>query len=564
MRGLISNFADTEEKTEEVLRAHRGTLALDIETVSLENKLPVGIGIALDADRGAYFWDIFDPLLKEVLDNSDKLLLHNAKYDLPVLYSYGLIGRDKPFEDTMTTAYALGYLENSLASLSQEVLNKANPSITELWEKKEQGNIGVNHFDVGRTCITHATNTYGLYNSLEQSSLYKEIDRPYVSCLMEMEEWGLYVNQAQLTKVEYETVLKVTDLKNKLKQDLGDINLNSNPQVTKALQTIGVLGTRKTKAGATSVSDESLAPLNHPVANNLLMYRSEMKTISTYIPAFRTVDNKGRMHTDFAYTRTGRLRSRDPNLQNITGKGTGAGLRRAIEAEKGYTFVSFDASQIELRAAAYLSGDPALLEDIQTQDLHMATASRVFGWVDDEDEMKLRRYQAKQLNFAVLYGADAYRISMMAECSLMEAEELISAYFDKYCVLKDWIDTKKREVISTGYTVNMFGRKRPIPELSSGSWKVKEAALREIVNTIVQGTAADIIKMMQLWLKKEVPESTRFVLQVHDEIVMEVPDSCVQEVLECIHEMSYAFPYYPVVTKIGKNYLDLVKEEENA
>ena len=545
----------TREQAEALLREPRDQIALDIETVSLVNHLPLGIGLAIDGETGFYFFNPKDELLKEVIESTACVITHNAAFDIPILGKLGI--RVYGYEDTMLQAYAAGLLDKSLAALSASELHKECPSVTDQWTKKDQGNIGIDHKVMGLICIQHACNTYALHRSIPMTELYKEIDRPSIDLVIEMEKHGVLIDQFMLTEVEQETVVMANDMKAELLGELGDINLNSNPQIAEALRKLGIIGTRKTKAGAVSVSEESLKPLKHPVTDMILAYRSEMKTLTTYVPAFRDTDPAGRLHTTFGYTNTGRWNSSGPNLQNITRSDEkhSYGLRDCIIAAAGSTLVSFDASQIELRVVAILSQDPLLLEALKSDDLHMATAIQVFGWTDDEDVMSERRYDAKQLNFAILYGADAYKVAEMAGCSLMEAEIMIDKYFKTYHVLKAWIDATIAQARIDGYVTNMFGRIRPIPEINSTILSVREKGEREAINTIVQGTAVDIVKKMMLYLRELFSSYEKLVLQVHDEILWEVPEVSCKELVEIAsRELALAFPDYPCTVKVGKIY----------
>jgi len=229
-------------------------------------------------------------------------------------------------------------------------------------------------------------------------------------------------------------------------------------------------------------------------------------------------------------------------------------LRKCIIAETGYTFLSLDASQIELRVLAVLSRDPRMLEDLKSGDLHMATAIHMYGYTDDPVEMKRRRYKAKQGNFALVYGADAYKLSEMLDCTVAEAEAFMAEHRDTYPILYEWMEEKKTEAKENGYVISMFGRIRPIPELFAGSWKIREKAEREIVNTIVQGTAVDLVKLAMLLLRGLFSPSIHLVLQVHDEMVWEVPDGLLPQALEQSKELERYFPDYPYTCVIGKVY----------
>jgi len=236
-------------------------------------------------------------------------------------------------------------------------------------------------------------------------------------------------------------------------------------------------------------------------------------------------------------------------------------LRSCIIAEQGYTFLSLDASQIELRVLAILSQDPQMLEDLKEGDLHQATATRMYGWIEDEVERKKKRYDAKQGNFAMVYGADEYKLSEMLECSVEEALEFMADHKEAYPRLYQWMEERKTQAKEDGFVVNMFGRVRPLPELYAGSFKIREKAEREIVNTIVQGTAVDIVKKMMLYLREIYTSAIRLVLQVHDEMLWEVPDALLDEALELSKELTLAFPDYPVTTKIGKVYGNMKEVE---
>lgn len=312
----VSPQGMSQEEAQQMLQTPRKKIALDIETVSLENPLPLGIGIAISPDIGFYFFNMGDELLYSVFDCTQIVVTHNGKFDLAILKALGYSYKD--FEDTKLIAYSAGILDNSLESLSQTILSRECPSVTSQWKKPNQGNIGIDHTRMGEICITHACNTYALEEKLPKTELYRTIDKPCVELLMEMESWGVLINQYMLTRVEQSVMNRVIPLERELLKELGIKNLNSNPQVAEALRVKGIIGTRKTKSDKDSVSEESLKPLDLELTNKILKYRSLMKTISTYIPAFRKVDYLGRLHTRFGFTNTGRWSSAAPNLQNIT------------------------------------------------------------------------------------------------------------------------------------------------------------------------------------------------------------------------------------------------------
>ena len=246
-----------------------------------------------------------------------------------------------------------------------------------------------------------------------------------------------------------------------------------------------------------------------------------------------------------------------------------ATLRNCIVSSKGYTFVSMDAIQIELKKVAILSGDPLMIEASKSSDMHMATAIQVFGNLDDEgnvldpksDLMKKRRYDAKQMNFAILYGATAYKIAEMSEGKLTEeeAQELIDKYFSIYHVLGDWIESEKKKARENGFVVTEHGRIRPIPGIQSTNWREREAAEREVVNTIVQGSAVDTVKLMMLHMRGILDKAIRLVLNVHDEMLWEVPDAMVDDTVAKCRTLAEVFPDYPCHISVGKQYGGLVE-----
>lgn len=219
-------------------------------------------------------------------------------------------------------------------------------------------------------------------------------------------------------------------------------------------------------------------------------------------------------------------------------------LRSCIIAEESYTFLSLDASQIELRVLAILSQDPAMLEDLKSGDLHQATA----------DRMGCSRYDAKQGNFANVYGAGEETLAGLLECSIEEAREFMTDHENAYPVLYQWKRDTITQAKEDGYVISMFGRIRPLPELFAGSFGIREKAEKEVVNTLCQGTAVDIVKKAMLYLRGIFGGGIRLVLQVHDEIVWECPDEHLVWALEQCQGLKQAFPDYPFKVVTGKVY----------
>jgi DNA polymerase I-like protein with 3'-5' exonuclease and polymerase domains len=317
MRFITNKMELTREQAEELLVKPKQKIAIDIETVSIENPLPLGIGVAVSGDIGFYFFNLKDPLLERVFASTDIVITHNGRFDLALLKAMGYVVKD--YEDTKLIAYSGGILDNSLEALSLSILGRECPSVTSQWRKPNQGNIAIDHVKMGGMCIIHSCNTFALEERLPKTNLYYDIDKPSLALVMEMEYWGILIDQYMLTRVEQKTMERALPMEASLKEELHVENLGSNPQVAQALRDMGIVGTRKTKSDKDSVSNDSLKPLNLEVTNRLLKWRSLMKTLSTYVPAFRNkIDHNGRLHTKFGLTNTGRWSSSGPNLQNIT------------------------------------------------------------------------------------------------------------------------------------------------------------------------------------------------------------------------------------------------------
>lgn len=309
MQFLLNKKDITKEEAIELLLQQRDYIAVDIETVDTVNLLPLGIAVAISEDYGFYFFDTKDPLLYKVINQTPTVIFHNAKFDLPILRKMGY--KITNYEDTQILAYSAGILENSLHALSGSILGKKCPSVTSQWKKKNQGNIGIDHVKMGGMSIIHACNTLALWEKLPKIPLYYELDKPCIELTMELEQQGVCIDQQRLTEIEQECVTASFALEEFLKKELGDINFSSNPQMVKALQERGIFGTRKTKAGKVSISEDSLKTLHHPITEAFLAWKKEQKTLSTYVPAFRAVDNKGKIYSKYNYTTTGRWKSGD-------------------------------------------------------------------------------------------------------------------------------------------------------------------------------------------------------------------------------------------------------------
>ncbi|HUT97188.1 MAG TPA: DNA polymerase I, partial [Dehalococcoidales bacterium] len=338
----------------------------------------------------------------------------------------------------------------------------------------------------------------------------------------------------------------------KLEKDIYDnaghqFNINSPQQLSRVLfEEQGLPSARKTKGGystGASVLEELLG--THPIIELILDYRQLSKIKSTYIDALPGLVNKktGRLHTSFNQTRTttGRLSSSEPNLQNIPIRGElGKEVRRAFIAPEGSQLLSADYSQIDLRALAHLSQDKSLISAFRhDEDIHRTTAAQVFGVEASKVTPEMRRV-AKTVNFGVIYGMSDYGLEQATGLSRQEAAQFINAYFEKYPGVKSYLESTKEEARKTGYVQTILGRRRAIPEINAQNRQVREAAERMAINMPVQGTSADIIKVAMLNLEREMEKrglKSKMLLQVHDELIFEVPDAEVGEMKKLAPEL---------------------------
>jgi len=387
--------------------------------------------------------------------------------------------------------------------------------------------------------------------------LFQQIELPLTRVLIAMEEAGIHLDAYRLEEIGG----KVHDQLEELEAAIYDIagerfNLGSPQQLGRVLfDELGLPRQRKTKTGY-STDAKTLEALrdSHPIVGNLLNHRELSKLMSTYLLALpQAVDPAtGRLHTTFhqAVTATGRLSSSDPNLQNIPVRTPlGAQIRQCFTAEAGHSLVVADYSQIELRVMAHLSGEPALLESFaRGEDIHTRTAAEVFGVPEDQVDSKHRRY-AKAVNFGIMYGISAFGLSQNLGIEREEAAVYIERYFQRLPRVKVFIEETIDLARRQGYVATVFGRRRAIPELRSESFQERALGERLAVNSVIQGSAADIIKVAMIRCYERLASGfpgARLVLQVHDELVFETPSEQAEAVRAAVaDEMVAAYPMDP-------------------
>ncbi|MCX8027344.1 MAG: DNA polymerase I [Thermodesulfovibrionales bacterium] len=397
--------------------------------------------------------------------------------------------------------------------------------------------------------------------------LYQDIEMPLVNILARIESNGIKIDINRLHELSKEMSRMLEELETKIHSLAGQsFNINSPRQLSHILfEVLKLKPVRKTKTGFSTDNDTlSQLSLQHELPAEILNYRSLFKLKGTYLDTLPDYVDKhtGRIHTTLnqTVTATGRLSSSDPNLQNIPIRGEwGSKIRAAFIAEKGFKIISADYSQIELRILAHLSNDEHLIEAfLRDTDIHTSTASLLFK-VDKSDVSKEMRRIAKTVNFGVIYGMSPYGLSEALRISTSEAGEYISNYFTLYKGVKDFIDKTIQDARQDGFVTTLFGRKRPIPEINSTNTNTRQQAERMAVNTPIQGSAADLIKIAMIKMDDTLTKhsyKTRMILQIHDELLFEAPEDEVKEMIPLIKKTMETVADLKVPLKVDINHGD--------
>lgn len=373
-----------------------------------------------------------------------------------------------------------------------------------------------------------------LLEKLEETGmrkLFDEVELPLAFTLHDMEEAGIRVEGAALKAYGEQLMVRIRELEGIIHAQAGEeFNISSPKQLGVILfEKLGLPGGKKTKSGYSTAADvlDKLAP-DHEIVANVLEYRQLTKLKSTYADGLAAfIGEDGRIHSNFnqTITATGRISSTEPNLQNIPIRmELGRLIRKVFVPEDGYVFLDADYSQIELRVLAHLSGDEKLIEAYREErDIHRITAAEVFH-VPFDEVTPLQRRNAKAVNFGIVYGISSFGLSQDLSITKKEAAEYIEKYFETYPKIKGFLDDCVARAREKGYAVTMFGRRRPVPELSSGNFMQRSFGERVAMNSPIQGTAADIIKIAMIRVNRRLKDeglSSRLLLQVHDELLIE-------------------------------------------
>lgn len=374
--------------------------------------------------------------------------------------------------------------------------------------------------------------------------LYQEIEMPLVYTLHEMEQEGVQVNGEELRLYGENLSGKITELEQEIYQDAGEeFNINSPKQLGVILfDKLKMPYGKKTKTGYSTAADvlDKLAG-DYPLVSKILEYRQLAKLKSTYADGLSNfIDAGGRIHSTFhqTITATGRISSTEPNLQNIPIRmELGRQIRKVFIPKEGCILIDADYSQIELRVLAHMSGDESLIEAYQkAQDIHRITASQVFH-VPFEEVTSLQRRNAKAVNFGIVYGISSFGLSQDLSITKKEAAQYIESYFETYPGVKRFLDQQVKDAKEQGYVTTMFGRRRPVPELSSGNFMQRSFGERVAMNSPIQGTAADIIKIAMVRVSEALQEQglrSKLILQIHDELLVEALEEEAPQVEEIL------------------------------
>ncbi|MBN2078593.1 MAG: DNA polymerase I [Spirochaetes bacterium] len=553
----------SEHEIEEMIRAIRadGEVSLDTETTSLSpvDAELVGMSFSIRENegwyvpllsRGMFSESAGDParslaLLKPLLEDPGVAKIgQNIKYDIIVLRNYNIALAGIAF-DTMVASYLLATHErrHNLDDLAEKHLGYTTITFKELVGTGKNA-IPVEEVPIERIseyAIEDADIAFRLYGIFREglereglAPLFHEIEMPLVGVLAEMERRGVKIDTAHFKKLEVKNREMLAEAEERIHAAAGrSFNINSTRELSRVLfDEIGLRPGKKTKTGlSTDISVLESLRGSHPIIDDLIAYRTLAKLKNTYIDTLpKLVSEKtGRIHTSYNQTvvATGRLSSSDPNLQNIPVRDElGKQIRRGFVADEGCLLMSADYSQIELRLAAHLSGDANMIRAFKDDiDIHRLTAASVYGVSVREVTPEMRR-QAKIVNFATIYGVSPFGLSQQAEINMREAAEFIRIYFETYPGFREYIDRTVAFAREHGYVTTMLGRKRLIPEINSDTSFRREGAERVAINTPIQGSAADMIKVAMLRIEDAFRERgipARMIMQVHDELVFEVP-----------------------------------------
>ena len=568
-------------------------IAVDTETTSLDYMVAdlVGISVAVEAGSAAYIPFGHDYLgapeqlsretvlsaIKPILENPQiKKVGQNLKYDISVLAQHGIDLQGIAY-DSMLESYVLDSVatRHDMDSLAQHYLDMQTISFSDIAGSgasqltfnqialEEAGPYAAEDADI--TLRLHQTLWSKLSAEPELKKLFEEIELPLINVLSNIERTGALVDGTLLFQQSQELAERLAELETQAWDLAGQqFNLASPKQLAEILfEKLQIPVLKKTAKGAPSTKEEVLQELalDYPLPKVLLEHRGLAKLKSTYTDKLPIMINPAtrRIHTSYhqAGTATGRLSSSDPNLQNIPVRtAEGRRVRQAFVAPSGNKLIAADYSQIELRIMAHLSADKSLVGAFELgQDIHSATAAEVFGVGLDQVTTDQRR-SAKAINFGLIYGMSAFGLSRQLNIGRKQAAEYIDLYFQRYPGVQQYMNHVRHSAAEKGYVETYFGRRLYLPEINSRNGMRRQAAERTAINAPMQGTAADIIKLAMIkvdnWLQSN-QMASRMIMQVHDELILEVPEQELQAVIAGVTDCmeNAASLQVPLVVDVG-------------
>jgi len=577
----------------------KGIVSIDTETTSIDplHAKLVGISFSCEEQIAHYLpiahhylgvpaqldWTAILQIIGDVLKDENILKVgQNIKYDAEVLKQHGVELRGIHF-DTMIASYVInpGLRQHNLDNLSQHYLNHKMISYGEVVGKGNKGGdfSGVQVEKAMAYSCEDADMTLRLMRILDKElrsvhneALFYDIEMKLLPVLMDMEMTGIKIDKTFFKKMSLQMSEQIAQLKKEIFQEAGmEFNINSPHQLGtvlfEKLQLPGQKKTAKTKKYSTDVNVlKKLAAYPHKMPKLALRYRTLSKLKSTYLDALIKLADPttGRIHTSYNQTvaATGRLSSSNPNLQNIPIRGEeGREIRKGFVAQEGFFLMSADYSQVELRIFAHYSGDEAFIDAFQrNEDIHARTASEIMAQPIDAVTPEMRRI-AKAINFGIIYGMGAYKLSDELEIDHKSAKNYIDTYYQRYSGVERYRDGIMEKAREQGYVSTLFNRRRYLPNIHHGRQRIRAEAERMAINTPIQGTAADIIKKAMISIHDRIKRerfNSKMLLQVHDELVFEVPENelddlraLVKEEMEGVHELKV-----PLVVDIhvGRNW----------
>lgn len=569
---VIENERALSDLFETIMKSKK--IALDLETTSLdpfEGKI-VGISIAVDEGKAFYIpiahvgaknipIESVKKFLRDLFNSGKTVGGHNIKFDLKFISRLGIEPQIPSF-DSMIEAYLLNPNEKkfNLDELSLKLLGHKMISYEDLVKDTIPlfaGDFSYIPVDTAaKYSCEDADMSLRIHNLLhpliysnEMNELYEKIELPMILVLANLELNGVYFDIQYLNNLSQEMDKKLLALSNRIFEITGEaFNLNSPKQLGYILfEKLKLPSVKSTSTGAYSTDVEVLEYLanEYEIAKLILEYRKIQKLKSTYVDAIPNMVNKNtkRVHASFNQTgtATGRLSSSDPNLQNLPGRSDeGKEIRMAVKPQKdGWYILGADYSQIELRVLAHITEDPNLINAFkENKDIHLETAKKLFGVSEEFITENMRRI-GKMVNFAIVYGVSPYGLAKRTGLDVKDTKKMIEAYLDYYKNVQEYMANIKEFAKKNGYVRTMFGRKRDIPQINSKDQNIRAEGERIAINTPIQGSAADIMKIAMIRIYERLKDEklqSMMILQVHDELVFEVPENEVEYVKKLVKE----------------------------